>query len=339
MKPPEQRQSIYDPEEPSDDDDLWFMPGPLAEDTGLLPPLPRAGPSESDQIGDWVRAEAANAARLARVAARLGALDDRLLRGPEGWRHRLALVEASALSWFAGGRVTEDRLGLWIALRTGSVQEDPVALQRAGWAMRRLSGGPGLDGGVAAFLGRTSGTDDRFADWDNLISQAMTLHPITRAAFAFHLWHLASEGIGADPLEAAIIACRMALAEGQGGALFAPIAMGGTAGLRAQGAPETRIPIWLDAMERSLLTAMRLLDQIEEWQIRAETATTDLSGRTPGMLIETLRDWPYISAPMADSLTGASRAAVQRNFLELERRGLASEVTGHGRFRIWRASL
>jgi hypothetical protein len=37
------------------------------------------------------------ATRLARVAGRLGALDERLRRGPEGWRHRLALVEAADL--------------------------------------------------------------------------------------------------------------------------------------------------------------------------------------------------------------------------------------------------
>jgi len=37
------------------------------------------------------------AARLARVAGRLGVLDDRLRRGPEGWRDRLALVEAADL--------------------------------------------------------------------------------------------------------------------------------------------------------------------------------------------------------------------------------------------------
>jgi hypothetical protein len=41
---------------------------------------------------------------------------------------------------------------------------------------------------------------------------------------------------------------------------------------------------------------------------------------------------------MAEALTGASRAAVQRNFAWMEARGLIREVTGQGRFRMWRAA-
>ena len=40
---------------------------------------------------------------------------------------------------------------------------------------------------------------------------------------------------------------------------------------------------------------------------------------------------------MAEALTGASRAAVQRNLKWKEDRGLIREVTGQGRFRMWRA--
>lgn len=36
--------------------------------------------------------------------------------------------------------------------------------------------------------------------------------------------------------------------------------------------------------------------------------------------------------------TGASRAAVQRNLAWMEARGLIREVTGRGRFRMWRAA-
>jgi Fic family protein len=50
-----------------------------------------------------------------------------------------------------------------------------------------------------------------------------------------------------------------------------------------------------------------------------------------------LAEWPVVSAPMAETLTGASRAAVQRNLAWMETRGLIREVTGQGRFRIWRA--
>ena len=38
---------------------------------------------------------------------------------------------------------------------------------------------------------------------------------------------------------------------------------------------------------------------------------------------------------MAETLTGASRAAVQRNLAWMEAHGLIREVTGQGRFRMW----
>ncbi|KMK64466.1 helix-turn-helix domain-containing protein, partial [Puniceibacterium sp. IMCC21224] len=49
-------------------------------------------------------------------------------------------------------------------------------------------------------------------------------------------------------------------------------------------------------------------------------------------------EWPVVSAPMAETLTGASRAAVQRNLAWMETRGLIREVTGQGRYRMWRAT-
>ena len=71
-------------EEEAQEDDLWFLPGPLEEEPDDLPPGPRAEPPDTAVIEDWAKAEGVNAARLARVAGRLGALDDRLLRGPGG---------------------------------------------------------------------------------------------------------------------------------------------------------------------------------------------------------------------------------------------------------------
>ena len=78
----------------------------------------------------------------------------RLNRGPEGWRLRLALIEAADLSWFAGDRIGRDRLALWISLRLSGVQDDTAALARVGWAVRRLTGGPGPEVDLAAFLDR-----------------------------------------------------------------------------------------------------------------------------------------------------------------------------------------
>lgn len=60
-----------------------------------------------------------------------------------------------------------------------------------------------------------------------------------------------------------------------------------------------------------------------------------LSGKTPPALRVVLAEWPLVSVPMAEALTGASRAAVQRNVAWMEVRGLIREVTGQGRFRMW----
>ncbi len=326
-----------------DKDDLWFLPGPLEEEPDDLPPGPRAEPSDTAVIDDWAKAEAAHAARLARVAGRLGALDDRLLRGPEGWRHRLALIEAADLSWLSGDRVSPDRLALWVSMRLSGAQDDPNALARVGWAVRRLTGGPGPKGDLAAFLDRRDPENiedsaerlkDRAGGWLDVMAAAKGLHPITRACMGFHLWNLAGLGQHGDQIEAAVTASRIAASDGKG-AIFAPLAMGGAGGLRASGLPSERLARWLDGMNSAILTAMRTLDDIEEWTGRAETIMAQLSGRTPAALRKTFSHWPLVSAPMAEVVTEASRAAVQRNLTWMEECGLISEVTGQGRYRMW----
>lgn len=328
------------------EDDLWFLPGPIEEEPDDLPPGPRAAPHETAVLDDWRKAEAGHAAHLARVAGRIGALDDRLRRGPDGWRHRLALIEAAELSWILGDRVGADRLALWLALRLSGVQDDTAALARVGWAVRRLTGGPGPEADLAAFLGRRDPENlvdeaesfaDRAGAWRALMARAADLHPITRAGMGFQLWGLAGLGQQGDRMEAAVTAARIAASDARG-AVFAPLAIGGAAGLRAAGPPAERLPRWLDGLETACLTAMRHLDDIEAWAMRAETAMARLSGKTPPALRAVLAEWPLVSALMAAALTGASRAAVQRNLAWMEARGLIREVTGQGRYRMWRAT-
>ena len=325
----------------------WFLPSPMEEQPDELLPGPRAGPSETAVLDEWRKAEAGHAARLARVAGHLGALDDRLKRGPEGWRHRLALIEAADLSWFAGDRIGPDRLALWISLRLSGVQDDTAALARVGWAVRRLAGGPGPEVDLSAFLDRRDPENlvdeaepfaDRADGWLDLMAQAADLHPISRACMGFHLWSLAGLEQHGDRMEAAVTAARIAASEGRG-AVFAPLAMGGAGGLRAGGRPADRLTRWLGGMETASLSAMRHLDGIEAWAARAEVQMTPLSGRTPQALRAVLTEWPLISAPMAEALTGASRAAAQRNLTWMEARNLIREVTGQGRYRMWRATF
>ena len=329
--------------EEAHEDDLWFLPGPLEEEPDDLPPGPRAEPPDTAVIDDWVRAEGVHAARLARVAGRLGALDDRLLRGPEGWRHRLALIEAADLSWFTGDRVSSDRLALWVSMRLSGAQDNPNALARVGWAVRRLTGGPGPKADLAAFLDRRDPEniedsaerfEDRAGGWLDVLAAAKGLHPITRACMGIHLWSLAGLGQHGDQIEAAVTAARIAASDGSG-AIFAPLAMGGAGGLRASGLPPERLARWLDGMDSAILTATRHLDNIEEWIGRAENVMARLSGRTPVALRRIFAQWPMVSAPLAQSLSNASRAAVQRNLAWMETRGLIRELTGHGRYRMW----
>ena len=323
---------------------LWFLPGPMEKEPDYLPPGPRAEPRETAVLDNWQRAEAGNAARLARVAGRIGALDDRLKRGPEGWRHRLALIEAAGLSWFADDRVGPDRLALWISMRLSGVQDDTAALARVGWAVRRLTGGPGPEADLSAFLDRRDPENmadeaepfaDRARGWLELMVQAADLHPITRACMGFHLWSLAGLGQQGDRIEVAVTTARIAASEGKG-AVFVPLAMGGAGGLRAGGPPAERLALWLDGMDSATLTAMRHLDEIEAWSVRANTVMAPLSGRTPPTLRAVLTEWPLVSAPMAETLTGASRATIGRNLAWMEAKGLIREVTGQGRFRMWR---
>ena len=318
----------------------------MEKEPDYLPPRPRAEPREAEVLDDWRKAEAGHTARLARVAGRVGALDDRLKRGPEGWRHRLALIEASDLSWFAGDRIGTDRLALWISMRISGLQDDTAALARVGWAVRRLTGGPGPEVDLSAFLDRRDPENiadeaepfaDRAGGWLDLMAQVAELHPITRACMGFHLWSLAGLGQQGDRIEAAVTAARIVASEGKG-AIFAPLAMGGAGGLRAGGPPADRLARWLDGMETANLTAMRHLDDIDAWSARVEAAIRPLSGRTPPALCAVLTEWPLVSAPMAEALTGASRAAVQRNLAWMEARGLIREMTGQGRYRMWRAT-
>ncbi|MFG6531598.1 MULTISPECIES: hypothetical protein [unclassified Sulfitobacter] len=332
--------------EETSEDDRWFLPGPMEVEPDYLPPGPRAELRETAVLDDWRKAEAGNAARLARVADRIGALDDRLRRGPEGWRHRLALMEAADLSWFVGDRIGPERLALWISMRLSAVQDDTAALARVGWAVRRLAGGPGPEVDLSAFLDRRDPENmadeaepfaDRAGGWLALMAQAADLHPITRSCMGLHLWNLAGLGQHGGQMEAAVTAARIAVGEGKG-AIFAPLAIRGAGGLRPSGPPAERLERWLEGMETACLTAMRHLDDIQAWSARAETMMAPLSGKTPPALRAVLTEWPVVSAPMAETLTGASRAAVQRNLAWMETRGLIREVTGQGRYRMWCAS-
>ncbi len=227
--------SVYLPqEEQGEEDDLWFLPGPQEEDPEeayfspltLMPQqkLPLVAPQ------NWEEAQGALAGDLARLSLKLGVLDERLRIAPEGWTHRLAIIEASELSWVAGMRIPPDKLALWMALRLGA-QEESGSLARASWAARRLMSGPdpiatdyekmaaflgrhrqdatGVAGGIndslvshcpagvySSFVHAVAAQDsaavlrDELLTWCELVGSG-DLHPITRAAYGLTLWGMA----------------------------------------------------------------------------------------------------------------------------------------------------
>lgn len=339
--------SIYDAD-PDDEDDLWFLPPDEDEpQEAFLPPGPRVDQRLLFDPRDWQAAQDALSTELADLALIFGALDERLRAGPEGWRHRLALMDVSDLGWWTGDRISVDRLALWTGLRIGATGDDVQALYRAGWAVRRLTSGAapsagGWDTGLTAFLDRLAkGVEEvpeAVADLAEVMRNAEALHPVTQAAIAFHAWRALSQGIGQDT-EAAIIAARHAASMGRGGALFMPLALSGPGALRGVGEPQEKLAAWVQGAGQAALSALLHLERVSAWEAKARAATQSLSGRTPPRLIEVLAAWPMVSAPLAEELTGASRAAVQRNIDRFSRRGLIREVTGQGRYRVWTAAL
>jgi len=329
----------------TEDEDLWFLPGPVEDDLPPgAPPLPMAPRAPLFDLAEWRRAQDAASADLARAAQVFGELDARLRLAPAGMRQALALREAADLSWWTGDRLTLDRLSLWTALRIGSADDTEQALFRAGWAVRRLTGGPGPAEGWTAFLDRPEeggaemGAEvGAVATLSELMAEGADLHPLVQAALLFHAWRMLGAPASRET-EAAVLAARHAARMSRrpgAGAVFAPLALTGGAALRAPTEPRRGLRVWLAGAEQAALAALLHLDRTEAWLARAQAAIADLSGRTPGRLVELFLHWPLVSAPLAERHSGASRAAVQRNLDLLTTRGLLREMTGQGRYRVW----
>ena len=343
----------------ADDEDLWFLPGPTDEED--LPPgaapLPTAPRRALFDMAEWRAAQDRASGALADLAQAFGELDLRLRLGPEGLLHRLALREAADLSWWVGDRIAADRLCLWQARRLGSSDDVDQALPRAGWALRRLSGGPAPAEGLARFLDRpqmgnlqadpaTPGAQFRadpgaVADLSQLLAEAADLHPVTQTAVMFHAWRLLGAPQTRD-MEAAVLAARHAgqMARRAGaGATFLPLAQSGPGTFRGEGPPARKFAAWVAGATQATLAALLHLERLEAWQDKARAAITDLSGRTPARLVDCLMRWTHVSVALAEAETATSRASCQRNLDLLAERGLIRELTGQGRYRVWAARV
>jgi len=316
--------------------DLWFLPEEPEESLPL--PGPAAGRLVEPEA--WRAAEASLAGELSDLAFEAGRLSERL-RGPgPGGVQRLALEEAAALSWWTGDRIGSDRLSLWLSYRIGAADEGVEGLIRTAWAARRLMAPPVASVGtlVADMLGEAGRGDPAFAqEVAEALSGVTGLAGATRGCAAFHLWRSLDERPDhLRGLEAAVLGAKI----GSGRALpFLPLAAAGFAALTATGGAERRLAGWLSGAHQAVLAGLMELDRLRRWQERAVESVAGLSGRTPRLLLDCLARHPMVSAPQAESETGASRAAVERNLTLLVTRGVAREVTGAGRFRVWTAAV
>ena len=344
--------SLYAAETP--EEDLWFLPGEPEDVDPTLPPLPRPDRVVLPDAAAWRGAEDRQGRGLAEAACEIARLDQAMkgwsgVAGGNGIAHRLALLEVAGLSWAEGQRLPVERLALYGVLRLSASDADHRDLALAEWARGRLLG---VRDPFApeAFLGRVrvevSGLGDMgqrpvgeefralTAHWQGAV-QGGDLHPITRAAFAYHLWR----GLGLSGfegvIEPAVIAARIGVAD-QAHLPFLPLAIAGVQPLMAGGAPERRLALWYIGVTNAARAAQLELDRLADWRERAGEGTADLSGKTPGALISALIRTPVLSAQMAETLTGASRAAVQRNLSLLAKRRLVLEITGQERYRFWR---
>jgi hypothetical protein len=331
--------SIFDPPEP-EEADLWFLPAP--EEAGDLTPfpLPRAPALPLFDAAEWVRAQGQLSGALAQLCLQFGRLEERLQRLGPGARQRLALREAAEMAWWAGERVGVERLALWIGQHLGGGSEESLALAQAGWSARRLTAGlapeaGGWHAGLWRFLGH-SGASAETEDLALVMQSAAALHPVTQAAVLFHAWRMISQGPASLTEAHALAACHAAR---MAGGSFLPLVTSGGTAVRASGSAEARLAGWISGAMRAVLAGLLHLDQLERWQQHASETLADLSGRLPRQLLPLLATWPLLTAPMAEALTSASRAAVQRNLDLMQNRGVIREITGQSRYRVWMAAF
>jgi hypothetical protein len=125
---------------------------------------------------------------------------------------------------------------------------------------------------------------------------------------------------------------RIAGRAGRGGAPFAPLARRRTPG---GGRPVDFLRAFCADLAAGCVAALAALERMQAWRARAEDGIADLSGRTPRALIALLAARVAVSAQEAAAATDVSDSAAQRNLVLLTERGLAREITGRGRFRMW----
>lgn len=303
----------------------------------------------------WRAAQAGLALELARACEALGRLDATLaLMPPEaraGATRRLALIEIEAMLWAQGQPLRREEIGRdLMEARAGA---DLEAMRLARWGIRRLEGQGGL-ADLRGFLGlhraglpglsealaaRPVGEDfdAAEAEFRALFAPLAELAPLARGPALRALWRLCDLSAPELLAEPAVWSARD-MATGCEALRFVPLGRHGRAVWVDSGPLPERLARHLAAATLGLDDARRELQRLRDWQARALAATARIKGDNPARVIAALAAEPLLSAAMLEQSAGISRDTAERLLARLRGLGLAREVTGGRRFRLWAAA-
>lgn len=298
----------------------------------------------------WRAAQGAQAPALAWAAMAVGRLDAAAAR--PGAVARLARLEVEALLWAAGTPLRREDIGRPpAALRADA---DLAAQRLARWAVRRLEGEGDPDdlrgflglhrsaapGRAAALAPRATGAefDAAAAAFTAAMAALPDAHPITRGAYARLVWRLAELSPAEDVVEAATWSARR-MAEGCAALPFVPLGSFGRRLWRGAAPVETRLADHYRAVTDGATAARLMLERLAGWAARARAATAAIKGDNPARVIAVLEARPLATTESVETAAGISRDTAERLLRRLTALGIAREVTGARRFRLWTAAV
>lgn len=302
--------------------------------------------------GAWIAAQAGLAVELGRAGFALGRLDGMLAALPADARAgavtRLALIEVEAMLWAQGTPLRREEIGRdLMEARAGA---DLEAMRLARWGLRRLEG-QGDPADLRGFLGlhraevsgldallatrpTGGGFDAAAAEFHAMAAGLSAVAPLARAPGLRMAWRICGLSAPEVLAEPAVWTAR-GMAEGCEVLGFVPLGRHGRGVWVDTGPLPERMARHLAAVTAGLVEARRELARVADWQARALAAVARIKGDNPGRVVAALAAHPILSAAMLEEAAGISRDTAERLLSRLQRLGLAREITGGRRFRLW----
>lgn len=319
---------------------------------GSDPDILQSGKDGLFTPGRWIAAQAGLAAELGRAGFALGRLDGMLAALPDDARAgavtRLALIEVEAMLWAQGTPLRREEIGRdLMEARAGA---DLEAMRLARWGLRRLEG-QGDPTALRGFLGlhraEVSGLDEVLAtrltggnfdaaaaEFRDMAQALDALAPLARAPALRMAWRICGLSAPEVLAEPAVWTARD-MAEGCEVLGFVPLGRHGRGVWVDTGTVPERMARHLAAVTAGLVEARQELVRVADWQVRALAAVARIKGDNPGRVVAALAAHPILSAAMLEGAIGISRDTAERLLGRLQSLGLAREITGARRFRLW----